>query len=742
MIQEGKLSIWDDLLEHTKQHLLLHFEDKDSSQSIDNSDLIDLTDSHDEMPEDSYIEYHEPTLEDWNTIIFPEIQAQLRKDRFLKSFEIEEWLRRIDVKSKEQGITAAIDMYQYDILLQAPIPVSIRKFVPRKVFHQGDEGFYTNNGPKGSKLYLKKYMYSQIKEIQATKLHGINLRSYTDNFNWTLNFHSFDGSSNLGETLTRLYLLDMDIDLTKDINASLRPFKNTYQSQNKIKPEIVVEIKFPFDFPRSTPLIRIVSPSFVDFGEAALREEMIKFLNQMKESNDNLGLSDHDESLLSAISLKDMIVRLRNCFVTKNPETDLSSATFGNSTVNNAWYTLAACSPDDGYPDIEATGRMYLPSTILSDMYSNSVVNLAASGGNASPMIFEIYNPDNDKRAYGGILEFTAQEGTVVIPSWLRESIGLGDSSLVEVRRVVIPKCTFIKIKAYLPENMEKDFNVKAMLEWKLRDYMALTTGQILNFKERGYSFKFEVLEVKPGHYVAITDSDITVELITENEKEPLSAEPMDQEADNPTEVLTSGYADNSAETKQCDNCLSFIPVENYMIHTLTCRTTNYKCEKCGMIVKKSDHKNHENEYHSMVQCAKCGTDVERSKLSWHETNECCERSTKCRFCEMSLSHKELYTHEASCGNITEICEHCNARIMRKNKTGHLEIGCEMANKLASQDFDQPKTINNIDNNRGGLTRSIFVCEKCQEPIEGFDELQVHYLTSHSEESDVIEANL
>lgn len=407
----------------------------------------------------------------------------------------------------------------------------------------------------------------------------------------------------------------------------------------------------------------------------------------------------------------------------------------GNNTMNGLWYTFKTCSPKSlpEFSEIEGSGRIYLPTSLLSDMYSNSFVNLRASNSGGSPMIFEVYNPENDKKVYCGVLEFTSPEGVAILPTWVFENLEIQEPNSVEVRRVSLPKCTFLKIKAHIPEDINEEINVKAMLEWKLRNFLAVSTNQTIEFEERGHIFKFDVLDVKPGNIAAITDLDISVELVTD--KKDNNEEKVDNEEikkDKPKDLTTGYISQPSENTKQCPNCKSFIPLSNYDIHELSCARLNTLCKKCGTVVNKNSMDQHQEEYHSFVECSKCGELIEKMYLLLHEVNQCSHRLVSCKYCEMSIRLTDLSDHEEACGAITEPCGNCGLRIMRRYRDEH--INSDLCNKEYSSKNPKPY-INPIPSTQPNkLSRSIFVCEKCQQPIEGFDELQVHFLTEHAEE--------
>ena len=83
---------------------------------------------------------------------------------------------------------------------------------------------------------------------------------------------------------------------------------------------------------------------------------------------------------------------------------------------------------------------------------------------------------------------------------------------------------------------------------------------------------------------------------------------------------------------------------------------------------------------------------------------------------------KELRDHENRCGAVTEVCQKCKGRFPRRELMIH-ESGCTgvrpppgAAPRRVEQDF--------------------MTCEKCSAAFTLFDELQVHILTAHFEDSE------
>jgi hypothetical protein len=62
--------------------------------------------------------------------------------------------------------------------------------------------------------------------------------------------------------------------------------------------------------------------------------------------------------------------------------------------------------------------------------------------------IFEI-STKSGKRSFCGVHEFTANEGEIAIPLWMMENLNIADNDTVFVRRVNLPKATFLKFRPH-----------------------------------------------------------------------------------------------------------------------------------------------------------------------------------------------------------------------------------------------------------------------------------------------------
>ncbi|CAI6340280.1 unnamed protein product [Periconia digitata] len=172
------------------------------------------------------------------------------------------------------------------------------------------------------------------------------------------------------------------------------------------------------------------------------------------------------------------------------------------------------------------------------------------------PLTFRLVNPDNGRVVHAGIREFSAEEGHVVLSSFLHEALGLevksqdsspstspdGDVDMangvsglsvestsaaqITVHAKELPKGTFVKLRpleaGYDPEDW------KSLLEEHMRSHFTtLTNGEVLTvYGGRGSDgkreeFRFLVDGFKPeGDGICVVDTDLEVDIEALNEEQ------------------------------------------------------------------------------------------------------------------------------------------------------------------------------------------------------------------------------
>jgi len=127
------------------------------------------------------------------------------------------------------------------------------------------------------------------------------------------------------------------------------------------------------------------------------------------------------------------------------------------------------------------------------------------------PMLFELTNEPLAKKTHCGVLEFTAEEGRCYMPFWMMQNLLMEEGALVKVKNIALQKCTFVKFRAQSVDFLEIS-NPKAVLEYTLRKYTCMTTGDMICLPYSGKNYYMEVTEVKPHGAASIIETDCNVD--------------------------------------------------------------------------------------------------------------------------------------------------------------------------------------------------------------------------------------
>lgn len=123
---------------------------------------------------------------------------------------------------------------------------------------------------------------------------------------------------------------------------------------------------------------------------------------------------------------------------------------------------------------------------------------------------------ENCRTTHSGVLEFTADEGTVGLPPHVWRNLFPTDTPkicLVEVRYVWLPKGSYAKLQ---PDQIGfSDLpNHKAILETSLRQHATLSEDDIFRVNYGELIYKLRVLELKPSSSVSVLETDIEVDIV------------------------------------------------------------------------------------------------------------------------------------------------------------------------------------------------------------------------------------
>ncbi|KAK0503402.1 ubiquitin fusion degradation protein UFD1-domain-containing protein [Armillaria luteobubalina] len=149
-------------------------------------------------------------------------------------------------------------------------------------------------------------------------------------------------------------------------------------------------------------------------------------------------------------------------------------------------------------------GKIIMPPSALAN-----ITNMELE----SPWMFQLRNPTNPAAStYAGVLEFIAQEGVVHLPYWMMKTLRLSEGDPIRITGAELPKGKFVKLQAQTVHFLEIS-DPKAVLEQALRNFSALTQGDIIEISYNSIVFGLLVMETNPGgEGISVLDTDLEVD--------------------------------------------------------------------------------------------------------------------------------------------------------------------------------------------------------------------------------------
>ncbi|XP_004968700.1 ubiquitin fusion degradation protein 1 homolog [Setaria italica] len=129
------------------------------------------------------------------------------------------------------------------------------------------------------------------------------------------------------------------------------------------------------------------------------------------------------------------------------------------------------------------------------------------------PMQFELRSTaaEPQRTSHCGVLEFVAAEGSVIMPCWMMQNMGLREGDAVRLRSAALPKGTYVKLQPHAAAFLNVS-NPKAVLEKTLRTFSCLTTGDTIMVSYNSRNYYIDIVETKPAAAVSIVDTDCEVD--------------------------------------------------------------------------------------------------------------------------------------------------------------------------------------------------------------------------------------
>jgi len=198
-------------------------------------------------------------------------------------------------------------------------------------------------------------------------------------------------------------------------------------------------------------------------------------------------------------------------------------------------YSVAMLGPPKS-TQLESGGKIILPASAL-DLLARLRIEY--------PMLFELSKSSQpSKKTHCGVLEFTADEGCCHMPYWMMQLLLVDEGGFVNVRSATLPKAKYVKLQPQSSSFLDIS-NPKAVLENRLRNYSALTQGDVIRIEYNKNWYDIGVIEVKPVRpsipAVSIVETDVDLDFAP-----PLDY--IDKKSANNNNNNTNNNASSSAQ--------------------------------------------------------------------------------------------------------------------------------------------------------------------------------------------------
>eukprot|EP01137_Pigoraptor_chileana_P027739 Opistho-2@881 len=163
--------------------------------------------------------------------------------------------------------------------------------------------------------------------------------------------------------------------------------------------------------------------------------------------------------------------------------------------------------------------KVIVPTSLLPRILGESDA-AARANGESNPVAIELTHRLRRTHISGGILDFTADEGRIVLPAWMAAELQARAGDAIVLRTAQLPKaetCTFE------PEDAAfcSVHDYRAVLETAIGSrYVTLTKGSSIAIEHEGHHYRLRVKELQPQDMCAITNTDLEVNIITPGQTE------------------------------------------------------------------------------------------------------------------------------------------------------------------------------------------------------------------------------
>ncbi|XP_076904780.1 uncharacterized protein LOC143560348 [Bidens hawaiensis] len=146
----------------------------------------------------------------------------------------------------------------------------------------------------------------------------------------------------------------------------------------------------------------------------------------------------------------------------------------------------------------EPGNKIIMPASALNELAALSI---------SYPMLFRI----GGHHSHCGVVEFTADEGFVLLPTWMMNNMHLHEGELVNVKNTSLPKGKYIKLQPHATK-FTTLLDQKSLLEKAFRDFVCLTTGDTIVVHHGDEKYLIDIVETRPSRAILLFETDCEVD--------------------------------------------------------------------------------------------------------------------------------------------------------------------------------------------------------------------------------------
>lgn len=169
---------------------------------------------------------------------------------------------------------------------------------------------------------------------------------------------------------------------------------------------------------------------------------------------------------------------------------------------------LAISPKSVGRQELDTTGKILLPETFLN--------RILRSNPNHSFMTFVLTNPQSNQQIAAGVESFTADNSSVVIPSWMMHFIDVSENDKVRVTFTKLPNVTFVSLQSFQSEFLSLP-NYTVILECALRQFPCLTQGSVIPIPFVNSIYYIKILKIEPQRMGSAVHVDVSTDIVAQS---------------------------------------------------------------------------------------------------------------------------------------------------------------------------------------------------------------------------------